>query len=1462
MSATTPKSHRQPPPRRFENYIFTRSTGAGEGLTNVDDRLFSPCSPANSATPSDDPGVGFVLDALSAILQIGFEFQIDNVTYTKFVASSAGWMALISNQTATFTLTDIFHVNAVNSNNTIKTSVPFSQNHVLLAPWFDNIQNVASDVKQVGFGATKRERVRNGLETPPAYLNETRNSVKYHTDTKSPKGRRLIVRWNSTYNPTTTIPPVAMRFEVVLYENGTIEFRYEPRRTIAAKPSPEKPQSGQATIGIFMPNGTNRFRDMSYGLGHRDDLRQEYKFGAAVYDPNYSDNGRPYSIRLTAESHWPGLANVGSMMTFATPTLLRRVLPRLDIRQLDAQQTLPVTRRVGDERVGNDGSMFDDRRTPIHVQAGLNPSGILTGAIVSAPLMIQRFYGDTEPSTTIRQSLFSNDFLFTGSTSRSTPEQFISIKPQRYIAPFSENKRFNDPSDAFFASGSNIDELGDGLSQPTFSKTQIRLSLPVDNTCKLLGTSSQMMYYNKKSATWGVPQNSTYVLSASAATTNDSGISKGDLVKDATDYVDRYMVEDVRGFGPIGNLVSSGTNNGGLLTQSDFYLGSVYTNENATIAMSREYAKSLSNNEEYAATQDETFTLPINQPFLLEKAVIEVPFAAGTGWFSDKTTCFSVISGDATIDFAGPALTVSLFNQTKIGSKTRRDLVISGTFTHEFDNTKDIVFSQLPEHSPIFYARPVGFKAFDALAGAVVSPTNRTANTFTGSVAVKCEAQITNGILAGLEMRMTTANIPLNRTGCLDVFNSRRLNVSNAVMTNHTQSCRIHYVDVFGRGATGFEPSGRSVFGKEYATTDKIDENWRVANPFYMTGTNGGAVSPTFVGLPTQFAQAINTGSTFIFSTLLPLTKHVASPYLLMPGDQLVLGVSKTRPVVFSRSWPAPHTTGSITHDAQLITGSVNITLFGSLLKEGREHHDTLNQQLSSDAIHELVAGGEPVVDQFEVDYRSNYISGSRDDVIAGKLITKVVNNDGRIKFVTGSVYGSRNFQNNVLSVGTRGRIFGKSDARAARAPGTSEYDLSYSHSYRLQPYFEKAGTPRVNQCVDLYERYWDSLMPGISDLFAADGTGIFVLHTTGSAIGSLDYYIGNPYFVDQQSGFIWLDFMTPLLLPNIGNVVNGSWTKAYPFEPRYSKVSRQQFIERSLIARYSVEIPSSGPTIPIVHSIPPKQLNGLYFGPVGAVPSVPAKQHQNLAMLLTTGSSGYARHFYHWVCDSDLSQVFDPGGLSFFLGPARVITGSANFSDTLKFMFGFGDVNNIIKTIGEDSQFISGSMFGGTRLGTNHWPDCRNKGLDVGPFGLSGNTGPLASNWLVSPLIRGWKYGVHSALPSYTKAYFRPKSFGQVRDMLEQRQYTKFFLSDESGRIGDNLKKGMTEAAVTVRFVDSTGRTTRPENTWSQNLSTEATSSVPYFDGETRNRPDINQNTLNTNIISLRQNRFGQVTL
>ena len=110
---------------------------------------------------------------------------------------------------------------------------------------------------------------------------------------------------------------------------------------------------------------------------------------------------------------------------------------------------------------------------------------------------------------------------------------------------------------------------------------------------------------------------------------------------------------------------------------------------------------------------------------------------------------------------------------------------------------------------------------------------------------------------------------------------------------------------------------------------------------------------------------------------------------------------------------------------------------------------------------------------------------------------------------------------------------------------------------------------------------------------------------------------------------------------------------------------------------------------------------------------------------------------------------------------------------------------------------------------------------------------------------VRGFKYGVMHSEPRSPITHFRHDTYGQFRDMLEQsldgRLVTK--------RTGYAVTLG--SSPVTIRFVGNDRFPIRGLETASSNLSTMATSSLPYFDGESRNRGPIDTAQLGLTIVS-----------
>lgn len=1460
---STPKKFRSPPPRTFDNYVFTKVISPEASLFPIKTSVMQGFARINPALPSISESD--VDDMISDSVPIGFNFIFDGNVYDRFVACTNGWIILRrATDTAAFNLNDYFLPAGVSSppaltipgypsggsgpgynrNERIKPS--FTPGGVLICPWFDNLRNATTQIQDLDFPdplsnylstpATDDEklRVQRGFDFPPYSFDEVEGGVRYAT-TRDAGGRGcLVVRWRSF--STNANPLVILSFEAIIYENGEIEFRYGKTKSVVKDiPMSSDLKRESATIGIFVNDGGWHFRDMSIGLGHpNDSTRTLSKYGGAVYDPAYTDQARfsnttvtaVYNISLQASEtrpasglpypsfldgrlpNWPGQDKFNGIFRMSPPLPRRRDLPKRKLILDDSKIRLPLVARTGDqERLGTKLRMYDDRKSINFVNG-----------TVDYPTSLPRFHGNAEDGITDRQNLFG-DFDVAAVIVKSNVDPYIGNEPASYISPFADHNRpEQDPgatSDTYFLTGSSIEDFGFSLKSPLKSKTQIKLELPINHALQMLETGSAIYYYNKSAKSLLMPQRGGNDDVADPLKYLGSG---GNLFNVAAGS----WPEDARGFGPIANIIASGTNASALSSgwSSDPELGSeaadpppvssdpkIWNASKQARVLSKEYGKSVQNNEDYFSSGDEAFSLPINQPFLLEKAVFEIPICVGRGWTEDRTTSSTPIgaaSGPGDIkkksnikvnvfDFAGPAITVALFNQVSNDFETHRDLIVSGTIIPEGDVGRNIAVRETwvwnttgptpKPTTPLWLFEPEGFASYNSTPAAVIRPDFN--GQFTGSVVVPTVAAISNGVVLGHTVRATDF-FPQPSSGdsqnwadaVIGLMTSSYINVDYSNELGSYFWSGIKSIDPMGRNAKGFKPSGRSVFGKEFETLQAQDYS-NLPNPLF--------VSSSFDDFPLALKNVLDVGTNpgfqAYFQFAVPVSVTQPSPYLIMPGDKLTLSLSKMRPAIHTNGWypELPDEAGfeidpwrhGLRHDVWITTGSIKMTLYGSLLREEREFHDTLNQPLGSDAIHEAI-GSEPICDQHDVDYRETYYGSFSDDYITGSL-------------------GDYS--------GWRGRVFSRLNARNQPPPdgifGGYEVNVNPSKSFRLQPWYERVGDQRMTRLETLGERFYDSLMPAFDECLEKDGTPIYIWEDPE------DHFPTNTTKLNAVYGAIIFDSPADPLTgtPTDENVAlsNTVWNWSYPFESRYADVPRQLDLNKRVFSSN-------------------KSVSDIYT--TNTITNLPTKQGMTDLIFLRRLIGNPTLDF---ICDVDLSKRR--------LTPIPSLassTGSLSRDDMSKVMYGFGDANTVHK-----NPVLTSWM---EYIGHNHQPQFRNA-----------HKATLSKNFSFGPVIRGWKYGVHNALPTNSSVVFRRNKFGQFRDMLEQRPDTKYYATIPSR---ENPNPGALTSAVSVKFVDVNGNTTSPELTWSQNLSFEVTSSVPYFDGEFKNRPPIDVSALNSSIV------------
>ena len=170
--------------------------------------------------------------------------------------------------------------------------------------------------------------------------------------------------------------------------------------------------------------------------------------------------------------------------------------------------------------------------------------------------------------------------------------------------------------------------------------------------------------------------------------------------------------------------------------------------------------------------------------------------------------------------------------------------------------------------------------------------------------------------------------------------------------------------------------------------------------------------------------------------------------------------------------------------------------------------------------------------------------------------------------------------------------------------------------------------------------------------------------------------------------------------------------------------------------------------------------------------------------------------------------------------------------SDYYKSFFGYGDGFSLDLT---DYQY--GNILNVGRKGKT--PNF----LDWSPYDLYGHVDVPQFN-LYGPQIRGWKYGLYSAINTPSSAVWRRGKYGQFRDMLEQRIFTKYIQIEQTdpysyptktlrrtvdGPINIVFVSGSTIFADTIDYVTATNPSYNPYDSGIYDI--EYRSGQPFFD-------------------------------
>ena len=514
-----------------------------------------------------------------------------------------------------------------------------------------------------------------------------------------------------------------------------------------------------------------------------------------------------------------------------------------------------------------------------------------------------------------------------------------------------------------------------------------------------------------------------------------------------------------------------------------------------------------------------------------------------------------------------------------------------------------------------------------------------------------------------------------------------------------------------------------------------------------------------------------------------------------MPGDKLVFG------------WQTPIGTGSMVHHGvaendgtfELMKGVGKIVLYGSVLRDEREEFvNTSNQPLTSNSVHEALHFGAEVFDQYDTDPPMFHSGTYLDNHVTGAMLRKV----GKDVF------------------GTAAHILSHRKVVSRQSKGNHALGPNKTNPARI--YQKRSGFLRGVKVTDARERWYDSMLPDVSDLLKVDRKRLFspsfgdasnIGNTKGAAL-----VLGHPKVATGSSTEV---------SPN--DQVWSTWFGAFPFEPRYSKVTRTAGLKTK-----DVFAPSASGSV----DTGTKQLVHIWLANITGSITVPGLADDG------SGDVNSVQPNISTVSPDMLNIIDHPGLLTDAKNQAgadgihnpnfsayAIVTNdhghgkTGEFLDTIRFSKTFG--NPIYGSHFETNANFFAKVLFGSGDGSYKFPKLPYwKPLGLQEVGYNSTDTFAVTKGVI---IRGFRYGLANVLPKFSSAVYRRDNFGHIRDMLEQRQFTRFFTED-----------GLEEGAVTVSFVErgtNGSQAIDPGSTNSANLDIFCSSSMPYRDGHALDR-------------------------
>lgn len=577
--------------------------------------------------------------------------------------------------------------------------------------------------------------------------------------------------------------------------------------------------------------------------------------------------------------------------------------------QLQAQDSITgsfptISRCSSDGRTGRNSIHFNDLYTPVFKSytSMSYPNMLPTGSL---------YITNEEQVTTLYAS---------GNLRKGVGDQFIIFNnsSSQNITAFKDNTdpavdaNSNQPGTnyAFYATGSKEEDVGEGFTSPLWSKQKIEISIPVkqESLIKIwhvingsipspIDQTSFMSYYNKDLEVWEPQVSGAAVYTA----VNSELFGAGPGVNGYIGHV---------AFTP--SLMPHSTGSVSLINLA--------TAGNVISTYGFPY------DVRYHATGSNLLDLSryISEPFLLEKAVLEISAA-----YSVTNTYLNMANRiSASIN------TVFLLNQRENANFSyQAEVPVSDPA-----GTSVIAVSQMPTTASdgttlIKTVRDIlcFHKILHVASGAYTQPITNGAGT---PQAVNITASLST-LQIHDTLISTTSSTGLNIWGWNEDL---RLE-----MISKIPSQQFGFYGTYTATSTGgqhfvsYPNGGRNGLGVEL--------------------TNGRSFLSEYVGSEPFGANAILDSSAGDITCSAPGISGRYNPYILMPTDKLILGWSQPlfQSSIITSGDPASRPTFLERTRLTIPAGTYKLTLYGSYIRENKEYIDTLNQLLTSTAVHEII---------------------------------------------------------------------------------------------------------------------------------------------------------------------------------------------------------------------------------------------------------------------------------------------------------------------------------------------------------------------------------------------------------------------------------------------------------------------------------------------------------------------------